>query len=111
MKLISLRKFHNASALNLDVNDKTPNFEHELEVPKGHRFTIGGDFKTIKAMEQARDPQVEIVKALVSSKAAVIDDGTPEVQDVIKQVDVEVKQEAAARKAAAKAAEKTPDKI
>jgi hypothetical protein len=104
MKLIALRKFHNASALAVEITDKTPNFEHELEVPKGHRFTIGGDFKTIKAMEQARDPQVEIVKDLVRSKAAVIDDGTPEVQDVIKQVDIEVKQEAAARKAAAKAA-------
>jgi hypothetical protein len=104
MKLIALRKFHNAASLNLEITEKTPNFEHELEVPKGHRFNIGGDFKTIKAMEQARDPLVESVKDLVRSKAAVIDDGTPEVQDVVKQVDVEVKQEAAARKAATKAA-------
>lgn len=111
MKLIALRKFHNALALKLEINDKTPNFEHELEVPKGHRFTVGGDFKTIKAMEQARDASVEIVKDLVRSKAAVIDDGTPEVSDVIKQLDIEVKKEASARKVADKAADKTPEKI
>ena len=62
---------------SLRSKESTPNFEHELEEPKGHRFTIGGDFKTIKAMEQARDPQVQVVKDLVGSNAAVFDDVTP----------------------------------
>ena len=104
MKLVALRAFDNAPQLKIEITPKTDNFEHVRIVPKGFRFQIGGDYKTIKALVQAKDPCAEQVQDLVRSRAAVVDDGSPEVSDVIAQVDAEVKIEAAGRKAEAKAA-------
>jgi hypothetical protein len=100
MKLVAIRKFHNSKRVGLKLDSKTPNFEHELEVPKGHRFDLGGEAKTLKGV--VNDSDKELIARLVSSKAVIVDDGSPEAQDYLKQLDREVAAEAAVRKAQAK---------
>ncbi|MDE2019833.1 MAG: hypothetical protein KGJ13_05825 [Patescibacteria group bacterium] len=98
MKFVAQCSFHNAPELNLKLDEDASNFEHKLQVPKGHRFEIAPEAKAIKGVTREADKQ--LIAKLVMFNMAVVDDGTPESKDAITKIDSEVKAANAADKLA-----------
>jgi hypothetical protein len=106
MKFVAKTQFHNAPELGLKLAKDVANFQHELQVPKGHRFEIAPDAKSLSGIKKQDEKQ--LVSKLVMFDLVVVDDGTPASVDAIKQIDEEVKNDnvvAAATAAARKASE------
>ena len=104
MKFVAKTQFHNAPELGLKLGKDVANFQHELQIPKGHRFEIAPEAKSLSGIKKQDEKQ--LVSKLVMFDLVVVDDGTPASVDAIKQVDEDVKSEntatavtAAARKA------------
>ena len=103
MKFVAKTSFHNAPELGLKLDAaKTPNYAHDLHVPKGHRFEIAPEAKSLKGINKQDEKQ--LVSKLVMLDLVAIDDGSPESADTIKRIDSEVKNENEVTAAAAKKA-------
>ena len=91
MKFVAKTSIHNAPELSLKLDAKTPNFAHELNIPKGHRFEIAPDAKSLKGI--VKQDEKQLVSKLVMFDLVVVDDGTPESKDAIARIDADVKNE------------------
>ena len=101
MKFVAKTQFHNAPELSLKLEKSTANFQHELQVPKGHRFEVAPEAKSLTGIKKQDEKQ--LVSKLVMFDLVVVDDGTPASVDAIKQIDEEVKSDNVATSAAAAA--------
>ena len=91
MKFVAKTSIHNAPELGLKLDAKTPNFSHPLQIPKGHRFEIAPDAKSLKGVSKQDEKQ--LISKLVMFDLVVVDDGSPESSDAIKTIDTDVKNE------------------
>lgn len=89
MKFVAKTSFHNAPEINLPISKATPNFAHELNVPKGHSFEVSPGSKSLKGITNQAEKQ--LISKLVMFDLVIVDDGTPESVDAIKKVNAEVK--------------------
>jgi len=100
MKFVAKTSIHNAPELGLKLDKDVPNFQHELQVPKGHAFEIAKDAKSLKGVTKQDEKQ--LISKLVMFDLVVVDDGTPESIDAIKVIAAEVKNEKEVAEANAK---------
>src|ERR1019366_240222 len=101
MKFVAKTQFHNAPELGLKLGKDATGFQHELQIPKGHRFEIAPDAKSLTGIKKQDEKQ--LVAKLVMFDLVAVDDGTPASVDAIRQIDEDVKSDNVASAAAAAA--------
>jgi hypothetical protein len=93
MKFVAKTSIHNAPELALPIDKSTPNFQDKLHVPKGHKFEIAKDAKSLKGVTNQAEKQ--LISKLVMFDLVVVDDDSPESKDAITKINEEVKNEIA----------------